>query len=258
MTELILLVKLYGSQNSKCLEVLQKKLNAIALDLEVTIQILGQTDKGWVKIQINGSDEVVAVNYLHKRFGIAIESIEALRLPMVTKGYVVDAGKVGYGLYVDIAVSTPKDIDAFIPLHVLRKQLADGARLSTRKIIEAYCLFNNFPLSIRLTNVNILEKKVEAELSDIQISFFQRWIEDELDRVLIFGIPFKDVKGIIEKTKLRRDVIKIESFGLFEQSLVCKLGTAAPGIIRKIGTNFQSIPLGAFLPTKIKNEQKYF
>jgi hypothetical protein len=76
-------------------------------------------------------------------------SFEKLRLSSELRGRIVDSGKVGYGLYVDIGVSSPEIVDALIPLHTLRKQLVEDKKLSIHKIIEAFCLYDNLPLKVK-------------------------------------------------------------------------------------------------------------
>ena len=142
----------------------------------------------------------------------------------------------------------PEMVDVLIPLHILRSQLADGEKVSLRRILEAYNLVDNLPLSLRLTRVDIEAKKLEAELSDYQISVFERWVHDGLERILALGVPMEDCKEALKMASLERDVVGIESLGLFEHTFTCKLGTQAPGIIGRLGKYLQGIPLYAFLP----------
>jgi hypothetical protein len=252
VAEFIILRKIYGPRSKSCLETLQRYVDKLAEGLDVEIRVVGQTEKGWTKVRVEGSDEVVATNYICRVFGIAIDVIDLLKVPATLTGSVIDAGKVGFGLYVDVGISKPKYVDVFIPLRKLRCQLADGAKLSARKIIQTYGILDNFPLSVRIIRVDIKNNKVEGELSDLQISAFRSWFSDGLDRVFVFGVPLGEIEETVNRLNLIRDIVKIESFGLFEQALVCKLGTTAPGIIRRLGDSLREVPLHAFSPNKIR------
>jgi hypothetical protein len=48
-----------------------------------------------------------------------------------------------------------------------------------------------------------------------------------------------------------RDIAKIEQLGMFEQVIVCKLGTDAAGLIPKIGRNLKRMALSIFSPRRI-------
>jgi hypothetical protein len=50
-----------------------------------------------------------------------------------------------------------------------------------------------------------------------------------------------------------RDVIRVDRLGFFECSIICKLGTEAPGIISRLGNLLEGVPLYAFSPKKIKS-----
>jgi hypothetical protein len=52
-------------------------------------------------------------------------------------------------------------------------------------------------------------------------------------------------------SKVERDIIEIEELAFTANSLVCKLGTEAPGIIAKIGRYISNFKLYAFLPERV-------
>jgi hypothetical protein len=52
-------------------------------------------------------------------------------------------------------------------------------------------------------------------------------------------------------SKVERDIIEVEELSFTANSLVCKLGTDAPGIIAKIGRYVSEFKLYAFLPEKV-------
>jgi len=251
VTEIILLRKLYALSAERCRLAFQRMLDSMVAGLEARIKILGQTERGWVKVEVQGEDEAVAINQLRRRFGLTPSSLEALKLPCILNGYAIDVGKVGYGIYVDVSLSTPNVVDALIPLHTLRAQLADGGKESMRRIAEVYGIVDNLPLSLRLTRVDTVARRLEAKLSDAQVSLFEGWVRDGLERVLAMGVPLEDAEEALRRSRLERDVVGIESLGLFEHSFLCKLGTQAPGIIGRLGKYLPGIPLHAYSPYNI-------
>jgi len=248
VTEIILLRKLYGPSAEGCRLALQRTLDSMVVGLEARIKILGLVGRGWVKVGAQGEDEAVAINQLRRSFGLAPSSLEALKLPCTLCGNAIDMGKVGYGIYVDIGISSPSVVDALIPLHTLRAQLADGGKESVRRIAEVYGLVDNLPLSLRLTRVDVVSRRLEADLSDAQVTLFEGWVRDGLERVLALGLPLEDAEEALRRSRLERDVVGIESLGLFEHSFLCKLGTQAPGIIGRLGKYLPGIRVHALSP----------
>jgi len=218
--------------------------------LEVEVRIGETSGRGWIRIDVEGEDETVAINQMERIYGIVPSSLNALRLPCIVSGYVVDSGKVGYGIYVDIGLQEPVPVDVLVSLHKLRAQLADGEKASLRRIVETYCLANDLPISLRLLKVDSKATKVEAEFSDTQINVFGGWAKDGLDRILALGVPRRDAEEVVSKTGLRRDLAGIESLGSFEQCFVCKLGTQAPGIIGRLGRGLPAVPLYIVRPNE--------
>lgn len=250
MTEIALLLRLYGPSAERCRLALQRSLDAFAAGLEARIRISGQIGRGWTKVEVQGEDEAVAINQLRKSFGFTPSSLEALELPCILDGYAVDVGKVGYGIYVDVGLSSLDILDALIPLHSLRAQLTDGCKVSARRIAEVYGIVDNLPLSLRLTRIDPDARRLEAEFSDAQITLFEGWVRDGLERVLALGIPLEDAEEALRRARLRRDVVEIESLGLFEHCFLCKLGTQAPGIIGRVGRYLPGVPLHAISPSQ--------
>jgi len=252
MVTLTLLEKIYGPEEDEALRSFQNFLSSFSSGLEAEVKIVGKTEKGWVQVDVSGSDTVVVTNYLSQKFGLAPVSLENLKVPSELGGRVVDSGRVGYGLYVDVGISSPQVVDVLIPLHVLRRQFVGDKKLSTRKIIEDFCLYDNFPLRIKLTRINMDKKEIEAELSEDQLATFQNWLSLGFDRVIALGASLELIRYALERSGSTRDVIRVDKLGFLEYSLLCKLGTEAPGIINRLGHLLPRIPLHAFMSRKIK------
>jgi len=242
--------RIYGSYTSSALAGLQKHLSYLLKGLKAEVKIAEVTSKGWVVVEVSGEDEGVAATYLSQQLGRAPSGLNELSPESLVRGRVADSGKIGYGLYVDFGV---RDTDALIPLHALRAQLAKGKTLSVRKLIELYCLHDNFPLEIRITDLKLERGEVSAEISGGQMLRFRSWIDSMLEGLLILGVPENQIRSALRKTRHERDIVRIEYLGFLEHSVVCKIGTQAPGLIAALGPLLPRVPMYAFNPKKVRS-----
>ncbi|MFQ6074968.1 MAG: DUF2110 family protein [Candidatus Bathyarchaeia archaeon] len=256
MVVLTLLEKVYGPSKRIAWKRLERTLFSITSGVEVELNILGENERGWVKLEVLGEDEIVVKNYLARRFGLAPPSLEGLQAPVKLRGKVVDSGKIGYGVYVDVGVTRPEAIDVLIPLYTLRSQLAEGRSLSTREMIDLFCLHDNLPLEVLLTRSDLEKREAEGEFSKGQLSKFRGWISSGLNRVIILGATSDQVRSAVRRTGASRYIVRIERLGMLEHSLTCKPGTDGPGMIAKIGQRLPRVPLYAFSPRRVKNRLK--
>jgi hypothetical protein len=252
MARLVLLEKLYGPEEVKAGYLLQRSLSRTASNLDGAVDFRGKTSRNWIQVDVHGSETTVLTNYLRQQYGIAAVSLDDVQEHDTRKGKIVDAGKVGYGVYVDIGVSTPESIDVLIPLHALRRQLADGVKLSTKQIIASFCLWANFPLDVRITKVDREKRDVEAVISDRQVAVFQDWLHLGLDRLIAYGASLDTLRQAVRRSGLSRDVIEVNPLGLMEHSILCKLGTAGPGVVNTLGRSLPGSPICVFHPKAIR------
>jgi hypothetical protein len=252
MVRLVLLEKLYGPDAVKAAHLLQRSLSDATADLEGTVELQGKNPRNWIQVEVHGSETTILTSYLRQTYGIAAVALDAVQVHARRKGKIVDAGKVGYGVYVDIGVSTPATIDVLVPLHTLRRQLADGARLSTKQLIAAFCLRANFPLDVRITKVDRVRREVEAAISDRQAGVFQDWLSLGLDRIIAYGVSVDTLHRAIRRSGLSRDVVEVDSIGLMEHSILCKLGTTGPGVVKTLGRFLPGSPVCVFHPKAIR------
>lgn len=251
MANLVLLEKLYGSEEVKATHLLQRSLSNVTTSIDGTVALRGKTQRNWIQVDVHGPETTVLTNYLRQKYGIAEVSLDDIHEHDTRKGKIVDAGKVGYGVYVDVGVSMPNCIDVLVPLHALRRQLADGTRLSTNQIIASFCLWTNFPLDVRITKVDRDKQKVEAAISDKQVAVFQDWLSLGLDRIIAFGASLDTLQRAIQLSGLSRDVIEVDPIGLMEHSILCKLGTTGPGLVKMLGGSLPGTFLCIFRPKSI-------
>ena len=228
-----------------------RNLKAILKGLDVRVDIAGMNSRGLVQVLVSGEDEHVALRYLTDKIGFCPVELEKVNMFSTFKGFIRDSGQDKSKLLVDIGVSIPENVDAVIPLNRLQAQLGDGRRMALVKLAELFGLRENVPLDVRVTNVDLQKRYVEAELSDKQQKQFFDWTRSMLDRLLIVGASYFEVKSTIRESQADRDVVKIESLGMFEHAVVCKLGTDAAGLIPKIGKRLQRAVFTVFNPRNI-------
>jgi hypothetical protein len=89
-------------------------------------------------------------------------------------------------------------------------------------------------------------------LAEKQVSQYNNWTKTLLDRLIILGAPVYDVERALEIAKCTRDVVDIESLGLFEQAVVCKLGTDATGLIPRLGRNLRTATFTIYSPRRLR------
>ena len=248
MTTLTLLTK---ASHPSQLKRIENSLVAAFEGLDVKVEILGSSVNGWVQVSVSGEDEAIAKSYITKEIGVCPTSIDNVKEAPELKGYIIKLGKNQEALSVDVGVFEPKIILATIPLASLQTELVNGGKIALKKIAELYGFSDGLPVNIKVTNLNGAEGNMQAELSSAQIEKFKSWRESFLDRLIILGSTLGDVEKTLERTRLNRDVIGVESLGLFEHVLTCKLGTDATGLISKIGRYTRNSKLIVFNPKKI-------
>lgn len=250
MPRVTLLEKVYGPISSKTLK---PTLSSLCKGLKVSLEVVGETNRGWVEIEVSGEDETAALRYLDQKVGLAPASVNELKKFSTIGGKVVSSGKSRSDLYVDIGVSSPRICDAAVPLQSLQAQLADGKKLPLQRIIELFCFYDHLPLEVKIVGrVNAENECVVAVLSEAQLSQITRWIRSNVDRLIVLGALSSHVERAIKASKHGRDIIKIERLGLLEHAIVCKLGTEAVGLIPKLGPLLPTATLAPFCPRKIQ------
>ena len=250
MTVATLLEKAYGSFSIKSFEAM---LLSLCEGLRVKVRVHGTSSRGWVQIEVCGEDEAVALRLLDREVGLAPASAEGIGRFSVLRGKVVDPAKSKTELLVDVGLPVSGASGSFIPLWRLQAQLGDGKKVPLQRLIELFCLFDFVPVSVRIVSDLSCEKGAyEAEFSEVQLSRFSNWLDSNLDRVIVLGASRKDVEWAIERTHHLRDVFEIETLGLLEHALLCKLGTDAVGLLPKLGPYLAASSLAPFSPRKIR------
>ncbi len=214
-----------------------KGLDVPDLDLELR--------NGWVQVTLSGSDEGIAENLLIKSYG-RMPELDKLEVGDTFKGFIIDLGKVGYGIYFRISTS---DKDALYPLFKMRSQLARGRKVSSRKIIKVYGLINDLALELELISRD--EKGLYVALSPKQLSMIESWVRREIDVLFVVGATPKQVKRALLRTGHRRDV-SIMRTSFLSHALVCKKGTQAKGLIPRLGPYLPRATLSVLSAMRVK------
>jgi hypothetical protein len=249
MTALTLLTKATsGSRLKRVGEALEAQLSG----LEVKTEVLGVAAGGWVQVEFSGEDEGAATSYLTKKIGLCPTSLGNVKKFSTLKGYMRKIEKDSEELFVDVGVFQPQIVHATVPLRRLQAELVGGRKVALRKVADLFGFCEGLPVNVKVTVVNEAENRLDAELSSKQVRRYEVWRESLLDRLLVLGPALHEVEKTIERARLSRDVIDVESMGVFEHALTCKLGTDAAGLIPKIGRNLKTARFAVFNPKALR------
>ncbi len=249
MPTVTILEKLYGSGAP---EIFEKQYSDLVSGLEVQLRLVGATDRGWMQLEVSGEDETAALSLLDQEIGLAPVSLDKLKKFSTVQGKVVFSSKSKKELYVDFGVFSPQVTDAVVSEKQLCAQLADGKHVPLLELAELFCLYDNMPLEVKIAeDTKEANTYVDAVLSEAQVSLFSRWVRCRFDRLIVLGSRFSDVEEAVKLSRHSRDIIRVESLGVLEQVILCKLGTDAVGLIPRLGRYIKPSVLVPFSPKKI-------
>ena len=248
MATVTLLEKVYGRRSAK---EFQGTFAGMCRGLNVQLRILNCAPRGWIRLEVKGEDERAALNFFKEEVGLAPVSIKNVKRGDIIRGRIISS-KSKLELKLDLGVYEPKMIDATLPLKNLQAQLADGKKLALKTIVELYGLYPNLPLEVKVQRLDIESEIIIVALSEQQILLFNRWIRQALERLIILGVTREEIEYAIKALRLSRDIYAIESLGLLEHAVICKLGTEAKGLIPKLGPKLQNAVLTSFTPIRIQ------
>lgn len=248
MTTLTLLTKIYSSNQRKHIANVVKDLFE---DLAVDASFTGSLNERWVHVSLSGEDEAIATNLLARDFGFCPVTLEKIEKSSTLKGFVSNLKNSKEALHVDVGVFQPKPIHATVSLSNLQTTLASERKTSLGKLSDLWCICENLPLTIKVVDVNPEENLIAAELATEQVEKYMFWRDSLLDRLIVLGISLSQAKLAVEQAMLQRDVIDIESLGMFEHALVCKLGTDAAGLIPRLGRRVRAATFFVYSPRKV-------
>ncbi len=253
MKRVILSARVYGQYKQRLLSNLKSEIQNLILELDAKIRRIDSDRKGHIRITIDGSDDEFVSSMIAKEYGI-IPEIHEIIPNSIHSGQLVDVGKVGYGLYVDIGITEPKLMDALVPLHQIRDQFS-MPNSPLRRISKSLVLVENLPVKVRIVKVDMMNQKIEAEFTDSTVNRLIKWSKDDHERLLVFGANESMLERALLKSSHSGDIYSIEKLGPFEYSLRCKRTTRASGILAAIGPHLKGVPMHLFIPEEVGEKQ---
>jgi hypothetical protein len=247
------LARAYGTYRKAIIGSLKKEITSLTSELSICINRITTDTRGHISLEITGKDEEFVFNLIAKEFGLA-PAFQELSSNTTKFGYLIDVGKIGYGLYVDIGLKNSRYIDPLIPLHRLREQTLMPNH-SVRFISKALVFVEYLPLEIEITDIDQLNLKIEAQLATSVLARIDSWIQDDHERLLVFGIPEGLLRNILIKANHIQDIYEFEKLGKFEHALRCKRSTHASGILSAIGPKLRGVPMHLVIPHEMEERR---
>jgi hypothetical protein len=218
-------------------------------DLSSSVKLDGFSKSGWARINITGDDSEVVSELVARKLSQAQTELAKIESQGVYEGIVT--GETKDCVEVDIGIDTPRPLNVKIRVETLRAQLADGKPIGSNGIIRDYCLFPGSKASVRITRLERASGVIEGWFADSHIERLSSWMTGNLYRIQIFDCYEQEVESAVKKSNIERDIVSIEPATLTAQSVVCKLGTDAVGLIPKLGSVLRKRELQPFIPKRI-------
>ncbi|MCW4018647.1 MAG: DUF2110 family protein [Candidatus Bathyarchaeota archaeon] len=248
MTALTLMVKIYNSHQLKQIDPI---LSDLLGDLNVEVKVVGTAAGKWVQLEVSGEDETIATKLLEREAGgFCPVSVENVKKFSNLKGYVTGLDKNAEALVVDVGVFEPNTVPAVVSLSRLQKHLTNGEKTTLKKMAELWGISENLPLELKVLEVNAQENLIEADLQPTQTRKLLHLKDSLIDRLIIIGASREELNVAVAQAGLSRDVIDVETLGMFEHALVYKLGTDAAGLIGRVGRRLRKANFTVFNPKK--------
>jgi len=226
---------------------LEKKLELLKGELTASLAVVGFSTSGWAQVNITGADSEIVAHLVSNKFGTAVTALREIQSPGVYPAVIETSNE--RGLKFDVGLGAEL-LDCTIPTRTLLVQLADGKTIRLRQLFECYSLYPGVRISVRFTGKG--DSGIEYWLSDEYLDHLSRWVKSGLDRILAFDCYLEDAESAVLNAHLTRDVVAIEPVTLSLQTVVCKLGTDAVGLIPKLGRILRRHKLTPFQPKKIE------
>jgi len=229
----------------------EAQIQLLCEGLKVKIKFIEVTNRGWIRISVSGEDEVAALSLIEKEFDTAPAYAKNIREDSIYSGKILASAGNATEIYVDLGVFLPSTMDATVSLQHLQAQLVDGKKSPLQKIMKLFCFLENSSLEVLINYTDAKRKCFVAELSERQISRISSWTHSNLDRLIVLRAFKENVEDAVKASGHFRDVVEVESLGMLEHAVICKLGTNAVGLIPKLGRLLPSVVFGVFSPNEI-------
>jgi hypothetical protein len=225
---------------------LETRLQELKGELDADVRFVGLSPTGWAQIKITGEDSEIMSELIANRFALAHTELREVETNGNYEAEII--GSDGRGITFDIGTDT-RASDFVIPTAHLTAQLADGKDMPLRQVIECYCLYPGMRVGVRVDAKS--GHQLEGWLSDGFADTIADWVATGLDRIQVLECFKREAESAVQRAHLTRDVLVVDSVTLTVQSVVCKLGTDAVGLIPKLGHILRKQQLKPFQPKKI-------
>ena len=242
MREITILEKIYRNHRdakSSLSEMLEE-----LMDLDVRVVSISRGPRNWATVSIEGPEEEVAEKYLESVMG-RVTTIDGVQEGEIRRGKVVDLGKVGYGIYVDVGVVDLEDepVDALIPAFSLKKHLGIRGALSIKRMSQKLGIMENLPLDVRVFKIRRREAEIEGRLTNAQA----RRLGRGRNRIYVVGETRRKIKNAIQRSGNSGHVVRVKRLGLLESEIQCSKEVDPHDVLRAIGPMINAsmaIPMG--------------
>jgi hypothetical protein len=214
----VLATKVYvdGEARGRAMDSLESLVDDALADLEVEFTV-GLRDDEFPSVTVTGADATAARNLLADQWGAVTPHREADETHVGTleswddDGFVLDAGE---------SVRVPAD----------ELGLGQG---SPAQIRRRFGLVQHVPLRFRE------REEGPPRLADDERDCLYEWTRGT-DRVNVNSATRAEVRATVNRAGHAEDIVTVERLGLLEQSIVCREGTDAPGLLADIGPHLRS------------------
>jgi hypothetical protein len=215
----VLATKVYvrGETRRRAMDSLESLVANDLADLEVEFT-LGLRDDGFPSVTITGEDAPVARNLLTEEWGAITPHREA--------------GEVHVGTlesWDDDGITLDAGADVHVPADELGLGQGTPSQVRTR-----FGLVQHMPLRFVQG-----EGDEPNRLADAERDRLYDWSRGS-GRVNANSVTRAQLRATVNRAGHADDVVTVERLGLLEQSVVCKDGTDAPGLLADIGPHLES------------------
>ena len=240
----------------KLMPLFKTRIDKLSVSLDVSVQ-LGLTKDNFVSAEVQGTDSEFLIELIKRKMRLAPRNLSEIEVNDNLKAFVSGINKKRQSIEVQIG-PIPTSVKCEVARDALIAQLCDGKDISVERVAQTYCLEEGVPTLVRITSVDPGRRQIEAWMSDDQIARFEQWRRERFHRIIAVGGSQEELREAIRLSRTERDIIEIEELSFTASSLVCKLGTEAPGIIALIGRHISNFKLHAFLPERIDKLRNEF
>jgi hypothetical protein len=214
----VLATKVYvaGERRRRAMDSLESLLANDLADLDVEFA-LGLREDGFPSVTITGEDAPVARSLLEETWGAVVPHRKAGETYVGTleswdeEGFVLDSGR-----------------DVRVPAEELGLGPGSPAQIRTR-----FGLVQHAPL-------RFVEGGEEPNrLADAERDRLYEWTRGT-GRVNANSVTRAQARATVNRAGHAEDIVTVERLGLLEQSIVCREGTDAPGLLADVGPHMES------------------